>query len=53
MNLNQVTLPTLDVKRSIKFYQTLGLNLIVETPHYARFECPEGDATFSVHQIEK
>ena len=53
MNLNQVTLPTLDVKRSIKFYQTLGLNLIVETPHYARFECPEGDATFSVHQVDE
>lgn len=21
-------------------------------PHYARFECPAGEATFSVHQVE-
>ena len=21
-------------------------------PHYARFECPEGDSTFSIHQVE-
>lgn len=23
--------------------------LIVKSPHYARFECPEGGATFSIH----
>ena len=51
MNLNQVTVPSTDVRRSIDFYQRLGLVLIVEDlPSYARFECPEGDATFSVHQ---
>jgi catechol 2,3-dioxygenase-like lactoylglutathione lyase family enzyme len=50
MNLNQVTVPSTDVRRSIDFYQSLGLMLIVENlPSYARFECPEGDATFSVH----
>ena len=27
----------------------LGLELIVNSPHYARFKCPEGDSTFSVH----
>src|SRR5688572_21853472 len=27
----------------------MGFELIVRSPHYARFECPEGDATFSVH----
>ncbi len=54
MNLNQVTVPSQDVARSISFYKRLGLRLIVETlPHYARFECPEGDATFSIHQVEK
>ncbi|WP_350287874.1 VOC family protein [uncultured Croceitalea sp.] len=54
MNLNQVTVPSLDVKRSILFYQTLGLELIVEAlPHYARFVCPEGGATFSVHQVQE
>ena len=51
MNLNQVTIPSLDLKKSISFYEKLGLKLIVKAlPHYARFECPEGNATFSVHQ---
>ena len=54
MNLNQVTVPSRDVKRSIQFYQTLGLKLIVKSlPHYARFECPVGDATFSVHLMDE
>ena len=48
MNLNQVTLPVLDMDKSVKFYQQLGFNLIVDTPHYARFECPEGESTFSL-----
>ncbi|MFD0863246.1 VOC family protein [Sungkyunkwania multivorans] len=53
MDLNQVTVPSTDVERAIHFYQTLGLKLIVKAlPHYARFECPNGDATFSVHQVE-
>jgi catechol 2,3-dioxygenase-like lactoylglutathione lyase family enzyme len=51
MNLNQVTVAVTDVERSIQFYETLGLTLIVRSlPHYARFECPIGDATFSLHQ---
>lgn len=49
MNLNQVTVQSLDIEKSIHFYQKLGLHLIVKSPHYARFEFPEGDATFSVH----
>ncbi len=54
MNLNQITVPSLDVEKSIIFYRKLGLNLIVEAlPHYARFECMEGDATFSIHQVEE
>lgn len=52
MNLNQVTVPAFDIPESIAFYQALGLRLIVESDHYARFECPEGDATFSVHLAE-
>ncbi len=49
MNLNQVTVPSSDVARSIRFYRLLGLTLIVESlPRYARFECPAGDSTFSV-----
>jgi catechol 2,3-dioxygenase-like lactoylglutathione lyase family enzyme len=53
MNLNQVTVPALDIPQSIAFYQALGLRLIVESEHYARFECPEGDATFSLHLEER
>ncbi|HNH10119.1 MAG TPA: VOC family protein, partial [Leptospiraceae bacterium] len=54
MNLNQVTVPSADVARSIRFYQKLGLKLIVKNlPDYARFECTEGDSTFSVHKAEK
>ena len=48
MNLNQVLLTVKDIKLSIEFYQKLGFNLIVETENYARFECLEGDATFSL-----
>jgi len=51
MNLNQITVPSKDLTRSIPFYQTLGLKLIVKAlPHYARFECPNGNSTFSLHQ---
>lgn len=54
MNLNQVTLPVTDVERSIAFYLKLGQRLIVKAlPRYARFECPEGDATFSVHKVDE
>lgn len=54
MNLNQITVPSRDLEKSIPFYEKLGLKLIVKAlPHYARFECPDGDATFSIHQTEK
>ena len=49
MRLNQVTAAATDLDASIRFYQTLGLKLIVKSPHYARFELPEGEATFSLH----
>jgi catechol 2,3-dioxygenase-like lactoylglutathione lyase family enzyme len=53
MNLNQITVPSLDLKKSIPFYQKLGLELIVAaTPHYARFVCPDGSSTFSIHKVE-
>lgn len=48
MNLNQVTLPVYDMVDAVQFYLTLGFIQIVDTPHYARFECPEGDASFSL-----
>ncbi len=54
MNLNQITVPSLDLTKSIPFYETLGLKLIVKAlPHYARFECPNGHSTFSLHQVDQ
>jgi len=54
MNLNQITIPSIDLTISIPFYQKLGLELIVKSlPHYARFVCPDGNSTFSLHQTEK
>ena len=53
MNLNQITIPVLDVEKSIAFYEKLGLKLIVkDLPQYARFKCPEGNSTFSLHHVE-
>lgn len=53
MDLNQITIPSLNVKDSIGFYKILGLRLIVEAlPRYARFECPNGNSTFSIHKVE-
>jgi catechol 2,3-dioxygenase-like lactoylglutathione lyase family enzyme len=54
VDLNQVTIPSNDVARSVAFYQDLGLRLIVDSiPRYARFECPDGEATFSVHHTDE
>jgi catechol 2,3-dioxygenase-like lactoylglutathione lyase family enzyme len=54
MNFNQITLPVLNVNRAIKFYETLGLNLIVHThDEYARFEFPHGDATLSLSVVDQ
>jgi catechol 2,3-dioxygenase-like lactoylglutathione lyase family enzyme len=48
VNLNQVTLPVNNMEEATKFYRLLGFLQIVDTPHYARFECPDGKATFSL-----
>jgi catechol 2,3-dioxygenase-like lactoylglutathione lyase family enzyme len=53
MNLNQVTVPALDIEASAAFYRELGLLQIVSAPHYARFECPDGNATFSIHKVDQ
>ena len=54
MNLNQVALPVTDFDRSVDFYRNMGFTLIVHAPpRYARFECPEGDATFSLHTSDQ
>ena len=48
MNMNQVTLPVVDMNAATAFYLRMGFTQIVDTAHYARFECPEGGATFSL-----
>jgi len=53
MNMNQVTLPARNVAESVSFYLSLGLIRIVDSAHYARFECPDGDATFSIHAADE
>jgi catechol 2,3-dioxygenase-like lactoylglutathione lyase family enzyme len=51
MNLNQVTLPATDIERSVAFYRRMGFKQIVGSPDYARFECPAGESTFSLHRV--
>ncbi len=54
MNLNQITVPVMNVEKSILFYETLGLRLIVKSlPGYARFDSMTGSSTFSLHQVER
>lgn len=49
MDLNQVTVPCTDYEGTVRFYQLLGLRLIVDSPpRYARFETKKG-TTFSIH----
>jgi hydroxymethylpyrimidine/phosphomethylpyrimidine kinase len=50
MRLNQVTVGVTDYPAAVAFYRLLGLRQIVDSPpHYARFELPEGESTFSIH----
>jgi catechol 2,3-dioxygenase-like lactoylglutathione lyase family enzyme len=52
VRLNHVTVSVTDVERSVEFYKRLGLEQIVANyPHYARFVCPDGDSTFSLHGL--
>jgi catechol 2,3-dioxygenase-like lactoylglutathione lyase family enzyme len=53
MNLNQITIYTNRPVDTAGFYRLLGLRLIVDSlPRYARLECPDGDATLSVHESD-
>jgi len=57
IKLNQVTLGAKDMAASVKFYEQLGLTVIVDSaPRYVRFEFP-GDGqnepdTLSLHSVE-
>lgn len=53
MNLNQVTLPAVDLAASIAFYRLLGLRPIVVDAAYARFELPHGEATLSLETVDE
>lgn len=53
MELNQVTLPATDLAASVAFYKKMGFEIIVDSPHYARFKSTVGNATFSVHAVER
>jgi len=48
MKMNQITLPVKDMAQSTAFYRRLGFLQIVDTPHYARFSCPDDGASFSL-----
>jgi catechol 2,3-dioxygenase-like lactoylglutathione lyase family enzyme len=53
VRLNHVTVGVTDIERSVEFYKRLGLEQIVASyPRYARFVCPDGDSTFSLHGLE-
>ncbi len=54
MNLNQITVPSLDLSKSVAFYEKIGLILIVNAlPDYARFVFPDGSSTFSIHKVDR
>ncbi len=54
MNLNQVTLPVGDFDLCVSFYRDMGFALVVHSPpRYARFACPQGDSTFSLHAVDR
>ncbi len=52
MRMNQVTVPVQNLQQAADFYQLLGLKIIVNSPHYMRFVCPEGDSTLSIEQVD-
>ena len=53
MRLNQVTVTLSNMDAGWDFYRGLGLIPIVDArPRYARFQCPDGDSTFSIHRGE-
>lgn len=53
MNLNHVTVPSIDLSRSLEFYELLGFHLIVDnSPNYVRFRCPNGESTFSIQRVD-
>jgi catechol 2,3-dioxygenase-like lactoylglutathione lyase family enzyme len=52
MRLNHVTLHVGDFDRAVAFYTRLGFVQLVAAEGYARFQCPEGEATLSLESRE-
>jgi catechol 2,3-dioxygenase-like lactoylglutathione lyase family enzyme len=52
MQLNQITLPALDVEVARDFYLKLGFTLIVDGAPYIRLQAPQGGTTLSIQQVE-
>ena len=52
MQLNQITLPALEVEAARDFYIKLGFTLIVDGDLYARLQAPQGGTTLSVQKVE-
>lgn len=48
MNLNQVTIPVVNLQAACIFYRKMGFLQIVDSAEYARFESQLGEATFSL-----
>lgn len=48
MNMNQVTFPVNNMPQATEFYRLMGFIQLVDSPHYARFMCPDGHASFSL-----
>lgn len=54
MRLNQVTVTLPDLDAGWDFYRLLGLVPVVDArPRYARFVCPDGGTTLSLHHGER
>lgn len=49
---NPATLTATDIDASKRSYRKMGLSQIFDSPRYARFECPGGDAIMSLLEVE-
>ena len=47
--IDHVAIHVKDLDRSVAFYRRLGLIQIVADDDYARFVCPDGESTLSLH----
>lgn len=53
MRMNQVTIATLDMAKTVEFYQNLGCEKIVDEEQYSRMLAPDGVNTFSFVKVDE